>query len=156
MFRLSVTALPICLALVLSGCGGSGGNTDSEIVGNEVQNDISDQVDTDGDGVSDKVEGTGDPDNDGLPNYLDLDSDGDYISDAHEYNHPCEANFAEQIELYGEPDETREYPQQGERIPLVITEYWYGSQSKIVRFTSIETDDFCTVSELENASLWSN
>jgi hypothetical protein len=146
-------ALPIVCALAISGCGGSGGQgLDSE----PTQNDISDQVDTDGDGVSDKVEGTDDPDNDGLPNYLDLDSDGDFVSDTHEYNHPCEADFAIQRGLYGEPDEMRDFPQQGERIPLVINEYWYGDESMIIRFTSVETDDFCSVTEVHNASLWSN
>ena len=145
--------LPIAFALAITGCGGSGGE---DLNPESAQNDVSDQVDTDGDGVSDKVEGTDDPDNDGLPNYLDLDSDGDFVSDTHEYNHPCEADFAIQRGLYGEPDETRDYPQQGERIPLVINEFWYSDASLIVRFTSIETDDFCSVAEEHNASLWSN
>lgn len=147
-------ALPIALALAITGCGGNGGG--DNLTSETAQNDISDQVDTDGDGVSDKVEGIEDLDNDGLPNYLDLDSDGDYVSDTHEYNHPCEADFAIQRSIYGEPDETRDYPQQGERIPLVINEFWYSDASLIVRFTSIETDDFCSVSEEHNASLWSN
>ena len=35
--------------------------------------------DSDGDGLPDSFEGTGDLDNDGIPNYLDLDSDGDGV-----------------------------------------------------------------------------
>ncbi|WP_412468438.1 Calx-beta domain-containing protein [Pedobacter sp. KLB.chiD] len=38
-------------------------------------------LDSDGDGIKDSVEGTADPDGDGIPNYLDLDSDGDGIPD---------------------------------------------------------------------------
>jgi hypothetical protein len=37
--------------------------------------------DSDGDGISDLVEGDGDPDPDGIPNYRDLDSDDDTIPD---------------------------------------------------------------------------
>jgi pimeloyl-ACP methyl ester carboxylesterase len=38
-------------------------------------------TDTDGDGITDEVEGTDDLDGDGIPNYLDLDSDGDEVLD---------------------------------------------------------------------------
>ena len=38
-------------------------------------------VDSDGDGIDDSIEGTDDIDNDGLPNYLDTDSNGNGISD---------------------------------------------------------------------------
>ncbi|WP_167335410.1 Calx-beta domain-containing protein [Pedobacter kyungheensis] len=38
-------------------------------------------LDSDGDGITDAVEGLGDPDGDGIPNFLDLDSDGDGIPD---------------------------------------------------------------------------
>ncbi len=38
-------------------------------------------MDSDGDGIPDKAEGMGDLDNDGIPNYLDNDSDGDGVLD---------------------------------------------------------------------------
>jgi hypothetical protein len=38
-------------------------------------------LDSDGDGIKDSVEGVADPDGDGIPNFLDLDSDGDGIPD---------------------------------------------------------------------------
>ena len=38
-------------------------------------------IDSDGDGIPDSKEGVGDNDNDGIPNYLDLDSDGDGVLD---------------------------------------------------------------------------
>lgn len=41
--------------------------------------------DADGDGIDDDTEGTGDPDEDGIPNFLDLDSDGDGAPDAIEW-----------------------------------------------------------------------
>ena len=41
-------------------------------------------VDSDGDGISDATEGVTDTDGDGKPNYIDVDSDGDGISDATE------------------------------------------------------------------------
>jgi hypothetical protein len=41
--------------------------------------------DTDGDGISDSIEGAADPDDDGIPNYLDTDSDDDSIPDGTEY-----------------------------------------------------------------------
>jgi len=40
--------------------------------------------DSDGDGIEDSVEGTDDPDTDTIPNYLDLDSEGDLMTDAWE------------------------------------------------------------------------
>jgi hypothetical protein len=40
--------------------------------------------DSDDDGLPDDVEGQGDPDQDGVPNHLDLDSDGDGVSDEDE------------------------------------------------------------------------
>ena len=43
-------------------------------------------LDSDGDGISDSIEGTEDFDGDGTPNYIDLDSDGDGIPDSIEGN----------------------------------------------------------------------
>jgi hypothetical protein len=43
------------------------------------------QIDTDGDGIDDPTEGPEDIDGDGLPNYLDLESDGDGLLDAWEH-----------------------------------------------------------------------
>jgi hypothetical protein len=40
--------------------------------------------DSDGDGRNNGAEGTADPDHDGLPNYIDQDSDNDHVSDAAE------------------------------------------------------------------------
>ncbi len=148
-------SLPFFLALYLAGCGGS-----TEPADDSTPAILSDvpiaAADTDQDGVSNEIEGTGDPDGDGIPNYLDLDSDGDSISDAHEYNHPCQQEFDNYIAANGDPDEQREFPEFSERVPLVVTEYWFASMAKIVRFTSMETEDFCTVVEEENASQWSN
>lgn len=154
----ALKVLPVCLTLVLSGCGGSNeiaDPSDTETLTSGPQSDIS-AADTDGDGVSDDEEGTGDIDGDGVPNYLDLDSDGDSISDSHEYNHPCTEEFENLTIRMGLPTDTREYPELSERVPLVVTEYWYSDTSTIVRFTSMETEDFCTVVEEENASRWSN
>jgi hypothetical protein len=122
---------------------------------NIIQSD-STAADTDNDGVSDVEEGTGDMDGDGIPNYLDLDSDGDAISDAHEYNHPCTEQFAQTRSASGTPDLQRDFPVMSERVPLVVTEYWYESTATIVRFTSMETEDFCTVVVEENAVVWEN
>ena len=41
----------------------------------------SDDLDDDNDGILDTVEGNADPDNDGIPNWFDLDSDGDTCKD---------------------------------------------------------------------------
>ncbi|MCX6044101.1 MAG: hypothetical protein NT075_03245 [Chloroflexi bacterium] len=38
-------------------------------------------IDTEGDGIPDSIEGAGDPDGDGIPNYMDLDSNNDGIPD---------------------------------------------------------------------------
>ncbi len=151
MFNPALKFLPVLIAFSLLGCDSS---TEPDTTG-VLQSDIS-SADTDGDGISDDEEGTDDIDGDGVPNYLDLDSDGDSISDAHEYNHPCAEEFDNLTARLGEPTATREYPELSERVPLVVTEYWYDGMSKIVRFTSMETEDFCTVVEEENASLWSN
>ena len=164
MYKSANLAVAIGFTLLVGGCGGttddamppSADALQTESSGEQLLNDISTTADTDGDGVTDAAEGTTDPDNDGVPNYLDLDSDGDSISDAHEYNHPCEPEFARQRELNGSPDETREFPELGERVPLVVNEFWYADSSTIIRFTSMETEDFCTVVTEENASLWSN
>ena len=166
MFKPKMNFLSVCLLLSLTACGSSGDNAldaDADIPdltatqpnSGVVQSDSND-TDTDGDGVSDTIEGTDDPDGDGVPNYLDLDSDGDSISDRHEFNHPCEDKFSEYRSSAGEPDEMREFPELSERVPLIVTEYWYSATAKIVRFTSMETEDFCTVVEEENAALWSN
>lgn len=158
------TILPIGLALLLAGCGGSNEAIDAATPVNDepaiaaatapiILNDIV-AADTDGDGVSNDEEGTGDLDGDGVPNYLDLDSDGDSISDAHEYNHPCAEEFSAQKNLNGNPDQQREFPELSERVPLVVTEYWYESSATIIRFTSMETEDFCTVVTEESATVW--
>jgi len=63
-------------------------------------------------------------------------------------------DFDTQRGIHGTPTAEREFPQQNERVPLVINEYWYADQQMIVRFTSIETDDFCNVETIENATLW--
>ena len=158
--------LSACLLLSLTGCGGSGENaqgpTDKDPTiaaaqdnSSVVQSDV-DTIDTDGDGVSDAAEGTDDLDNDGVPNYLDLDSDGDSISDSHEYNHPCEEKFSDIESSFGKPDAMREFPELSERVPLVVTEFWYEASATIVRFTSMETEDFCTVVEEENTAIWNN
>ena len=160
MQKLKLMSLVACGALALTACGGSGEDSgegaviqqDAAGIGSIQADDSS--PDTDGDGRSNDAEGTGDPDGDGIPNYLDLDSDGDSISDAHEYNHPCEADFAAAREKFGAPTATRDYRELSERIPLIITEHWFSDSATIVRFTSLETEDFCTVAEEENASLW--
>ncbi|CAM3893039.1 invasin domain 3-containing protein [Aquirufa aurantiipilula] len=41
-------------------------------------------LDSDGDGIADKIELTNDPDKDGRPNYRDKDSDGDWLGDSDE------------------------------------------------------------------------
>ena len=152
--------LPLFLALTLIGCESennmmnttgmntTGGNTNSQLQEDALA------PDTDEDGVSDVDEGGGDPDGDGIPNYLDWDSDGDSISDKHEYNHPCSDKFDEIIATNGEPDQQRDYPVMSERVPLIVTEYWYESMATIVRFTSMETEDFCTVFTEESTVLW--
>jgi len=166
LFKPKLNLLSACLLLSLTACGSSGDNAEQPGTNvptlaaakdnpGVVQSD-SDTTDTDGDGVSDVDEGTGDIDDDGVPNYLDLDSDGDSISDSHEYNHPCTEKFAEYQSSAGEPDATREFPELSERVPLVVTEYWYAASSTLVRFTSMETEDFCTVVEEENAAVWNN
>jgi hypothetical protein len=165
LFKRKNYLLPACLILTLTACGGSGENTTGSAVepntaaaidnSGVLQSDNT-TADTDGDGVSDVEEGTNDDDNDGVPNYLDLDSDGDSISDSHEYNHPCAEKFAEYQTSAGEPDASREFPELSERVPLVVTEYWYAATSTLVRFTSMETEDFCTVVKEENAAIWNN
>ncbi|MGC9084553.1 MAG: thrombospondin type 3 repeat-containing protein, partial [Anaerolineae bacterium] len=60
-------------------------------------------ADSDGDGIPDAVEGTGDVDNDGLPNYLDRDSDGDGKPDAVEGTGDDDGDG---IPNYLDPDDT--------------------------------------------------
>ncbi len=170
MQLLKTTPLVVWCALALGACGGGessgpgAGTTDIQTesadtgFGNSIgliQADDS-SPDTDGDGRSNDAEGTGDPDGDGVPNYLDLDSDGDLVSDAHEYNHPCSSEFAVTAEKYGAPTATRDYPEFSERIPLIITEHWFADIATIVRFTSMETEDFCTVAEEQNTVVWTD
>lgn len=162
MQNLKLTTLLACCTIALSACGGNGASTATEDL-NSPNTPIDGLIfsddspsDTDGDGVPNNAEGSSDPDGDGIPNYLDLDSDGDSISDAHEYNHPCAGNFAATIEKYGKATESREFPELSERVPLIVTEYWYADQATIVRFTSMETEDFCTVVEEQDATLWNN
>ncbi len=155
LFRLA----PVCLVIALAACDSdetmSSAALSPDNPGNLMQSDVT-MTDTDNDGVSDVDEGTGDIDGDGIPNYLDLDSDGDAISDSHEYNHPCAERFAETKAANGPPDRERDFPVMSERVPLVVTEYWYESLSSIVRFTSMETEDFCTVFTEENTVVWNN
>ncbi len=65
-------------------------------------------TDQDGDGIPDNVEGSGDPDGDKIPNYLDLNSDGDEYDDAVEAGpdptNPIDRN-GNQIPAYLDPDE---------------------------------------------------
>ena len=49
------------------------------------QAEVSPGQDSDGDTIPDVIEGTDDPDDDGIPNYLDLDSDEDGVSDFWEW-----------------------------------------------------------------------
>jgi len=159
--KLSLLASLCVLALV--GCGSDTATkaTDnlnqplSDASDNLIQNDGS-SSDTDNDGRSNNAEGTGDADGDGVPNYLDLDSDGDSIPDSHEYNHPCSADFAAIQERMGQPTDSRDYPELSERIPLIVDEYWYADTSTIVRFTSMVTEDFCSVVEESDTSHWDN
>lgn len=162
MQKFKFMSLMACCALVLTACGGNGSTEEEQLTPQTqqtsaglIQADDS-SPDTDGDGVSNDAEGTGDPDGDGIPNYLDLDSDGDSISDAHEYNHPCAPEFAVANEKFGTPTATRDYPELSERVPLIVTEHWYSDSATIVRFTSMETEDFCTVAEEENAAVWND
>ena len=149
------------LALTLSACHSDNMSTATDSMSDDVsvQNDMMQDTtlaDTDLDGVSNVDEGTGDIDGDGIPNYLDWDSDGDFISDTHEYNHPCTDQFAEVIAQSGQPDLQREFPEFGEIVPLVVTEFWYEPTATIVRFTSIETEVICTVAVEESTIVWSN
>ncbi len=159
MQKLTLTTLVAFCTIALSACGGNGEPSATENLNGAlpglIQADDS-SPDTDGDGRSNSAEGTDDLDGDGVPNYLDLDSDGDSISDAHEYNHPCAAKFAETKEKYGATTEDREFPELSERVPLIVTEHWYADVATIVRFTSMETEDFCTVVEEQNATVWTN
>ena len=119
-----ITLLSFC-TLTLTACGG---NNDSDPVTTEIAASapssliFSDDTspDTDNDGRSNDEEGTGDPDGDGIPNYLDLDSDGDSVPDSHEYNNPCGDEFAAQNEKYGTPSDTRDFIAQ-ERVPVSYT-----------------------------------
>jgi len=167
MQKLKIISLMAGLTLALTACGGSGTNDTTELetgsgpsgsgpssIGLIQADDIS--LDTDGDGRSNDAEGIEDPDGDSIPNYLDLDSDGDGISDAHEYNHPCGADFAATTEKYGSPTATRDYRPTSERLPLIVDEFWYSDTATIVRFTSMETEDFCTVTEEQNATRWND
>lgn len=157
MQKFKTISLLACCAFALTACGGSETTepAETQFGSGLIQGDDS-STDTDGDGVSNEAEGTGDPDGDGIPNYLDLDSDGDSISDAHEYNHPCAGDFSVANEKYGTPTAIRDYPELSERVPLIVTEHWYSDTATIVRFTSMETEDFCTVVEERNASVWND
>jgi len=160
MQNAKLITLMACCALALSACGG---NSDSATetsaapdtsIPNLLQADDS-SPDTDNDGRSNNEEGTDDLDGDGVPNYLDLDSDGDRIPDSHEYNSPCAQDFALLNEKYGTPTDTRDYIAE-ERVPLIVVEHWYADTATLVRFSSLLTEDFCTVVEEENASIWTN
>jgi hypothetical protein len=61
-------------------------------------------VDSDGDGISDIEEGyTLDTDNDGTPNYLDIDSDGDNIHDTTEWSNATHPSHSD-VDGNGELD----------------------------------------------------
>ncbi|MEX0330413.1 MAG: DUF5060 domain-containing protein [Puniceicoccaceae bacterium] len=60
---------------------------------------IATEVDSDNDGISDVTEGAGDPDGDGLPNYLDPDSDNDRIADYFEVLHGTDMLIADDSPL---------------------------------------------------------
>jgi|GEM_PF-6897338 len=166
MKKLHTLTLVACCTMALSACSGDSESPDSLLANDDtgtanaivgqglIQADDS-STDTDGDGRSNNEEGTGDPDGDGIPNYLDLDSDGDDVSDRHEYDHPCESEFAISNEEFGNPTDTRDYPDFSERVPLIITEHWYANSATLVRFTSQETEDFCTVVAEPNSTVWS-
>ena len=158
MHKLSPVTLTVICTFVLTACGGgneiSGPGNSNALHGLIQSDELS--PDTDGDGRSDNEEGSGDPDGDGVPNYLDLDSDGDSISDAHEFNHPCTSQFAATQEIFGIPSDIRDFPTMLEGVPLVITEHWFSDAATLVRFTSQETEDFCTVVEEQNATIWDN
>ncbi len=165
MQKLTLNTLLVTCAIALTACGGNGEpnataglQSDDVSTTGLIQADPVDgfAIDTDKDGASNDIEGTADIDGDGIPNYLDLDSDGDGISDAHEYNNPCAEKFAAAIAQYGPVTDTREFPELSERVPLVVAEYWFADSSTLVRFTSMETDDFCTVVEEKNTSVWTD
>lgn len=65
-------------------------------------------LDQDGDGIPDNVEGSGNPDGDALPNFLDLNSDGDDFTDAVEAgpdpNNPIDRD-SNGVPAYLDPDE---------------------------------------------------
>lgn len=74
--------------------------TTSGLIGQWAEIDFdSPDLDADADGIADIIEGSDDTDLDGIPDYLDLDSDGDYITDKTEYAagknpyHPYDMSF---------------------------------------------------------------
>lgn len=86
-------------ALLMAGCREPHANIDSGLTGRDTStfpcNPLDAQADSDGDGISDRIE-VGDldcmtppfdTDHDGIPDFLDLDSDGDTILDAIEREH---------------------------------------------------------------------
>ncbi len=166
MHQLTHIALAALCTVALAACSSDNDSVTDEFIG--LQNDPTSSTtssigliqaddsspDTDGDGRSNDAEGTGDPDGDGIPNYLDLDSDGDNVLDSHEYNHPCEADFAAAREQHGIPTATRDYPELSERVPLIITEHWFEERAILVRFTSMQSEDFCSVKEEQNTTIW--
>ena len=158
MQKLTSAILTTSSIFLLTACGGSNeisGPGNSNTLAGLIQSDDS-SPDTDGDGRSNSEEGSSDPDGDGVPNYLDLDSDGDGISDAHEFNHPCTDQFAAIQEKFGIPTDTREFPALAERLPIIVTEHWFSDSATLVRFTSMETEDFCTVVEEQNVTIRDN
>ena len=71
--------LPAVLALLISCADSKDGAGDATDTG---EGEITEYDDADGDGIIDGHDGTGDADEDGVPNYLDTDSDGDGIPDS--------------------------------------------------------------------------
>ena len=161
MQNANLITLLACCTLTLGACGGNDDSATDTLeaspaaaLPNLLSADDS-SPDTDNDGRSNAEEGTGDTDGDGVPDYLDLDSDGDGIPDSHEYNSPCAQDFALMNEKHGVPTDTRDFIAQ-ERVPLIVVEHWYADTATVVRFSSLLTEDFCTVVEEENASIWTN
>ncbi len=61
-------------------------------------------ADADQDGIPDEIEGVEDVDGDTVPNYRDLDSDGDGLLDADEVGSPCNPTMCDQTPNYLNPD----------------------------------------------------
>ena len=78
-------------------------------------------TDSDNDGIDDSVEGSGDQDSDGVPNYLDLDSDNDGMPDSVE-GYPGDANGNTVPDYLDEESPAGTTDSDGDSIPDVIGE----------------------------------